>query len=1075
MSYEANFPPLSPGAEDGVANELPPVFVTPRRSTAKKPRPMTGVSDSDQKRIQRHLRMSIKRGSSAELLEVPPAAPNYGSSAAVIEGSDSSIMEDGEQPTSFSAAAGEGIASGSAYRFKKGSLRAASPLSNSPPSSSPKKLDTITPQPPHTPSQTTKISASRWSTQKSPAAGSSSEVAPPSRPAHAALSPPHSPAKAAAAISAGSAGTASTSPSRKRSMGSLPPVLTVTELADDSVTASAKLFALGEDGDFDTWGGDSNTGLLSPGRAQITIGRVQALQQMFLAMEDRPLTDSELRAAPVIRRNSMVAPVHRASARRLSNRVAAEAARVAAMPADAQAPSPSMVIQDDDAEASGGSVFSFFNLPSSESSPKRANQERGGDGSTGGTSPAGGAPSLDAVGARTPGKLASSAPPVVGNAAAFSNDRFEATAAPPVQPPTATVAKKAEEVAAVVDAVVVEDDVAPKKTGKDAALAEIARIKAMRRVSATPSQSCAGGAEAPPIRATVPAAVLELYDNTVSAAFVKLVKATTTLAASDRHAATATEMLREGTFMQRQFLRIAPQVEPDHFEAKRIMHEVNELLIRARFFVEDVDAEHPSRAPAAIPGATVALIEAFGWIRIGRFANDVTVQEHVAKHTRAGLAAIANAESQYSMVSSGNSSSGGSVNDAAQQWAAAYRLIAEGLAKTTDAFHAPCIGWNSATPDADFEPRGFTPLPSNVGPLDAARIRAERSAFADRLAAAAADTGSLAVAEADFTVDMELGSGAFGKVLLVSQRTGGSKLALKVMVKANIMESLQAEQVLNESVILSCLDHPYIVKSEGSYQDLKSLYIALEYVSGGELMELMIHSASGCLSKDAVRGVVAETATALAYLHGLDVVFRDMKPENLLVDADGHIKLTDFGFAKRIRRGALRWTMCGTSEYMAPEVLLNSGQSPATDWWALGVLAYELRYAKSPFSARTEFETYGLILKAKYSIPELPESSQAEDQFVADLLQIEPRARLGPRGVEAHPYFRGLDWDRVRRREGVPPLPPRAAPVTKNRGDALPTSTGWTPSSRRASGRGGGGAGSGGDGDDGFGDTFKGF
>lgn len=821
----------------------------------------------------------------------------------------------------------------------------------------------------------------------------------------------------------------------------------------------------------------------------------------------------------------MVAPVHRASARRLSNRVAAEAARVAAMPADAQAPSPSMVIQDDDAEASGGSVFSFFNLPSSESSPKQANQERGGDGSTGGTSPAGGAPSLDAVGARTPSKLASSAPPVVGNAAAFSNDRFEATAAPPVQPPTATVAKKAEEVAAVVDAVVVKDDVAPKKTGKDAALAEIARIKAMRRVSATPSQSCAGGAEAPPIRATVPAAVreeegsssssssssrrnggngggdgssttaatatpatpaassapasprtaVELYDNTVSAAFVKLVKATTTLAASDRHAATATEMLREGTFMQRQFLRIAPQVEPDHFEAKRIMHEVNELLIRARFFAEDVDAEHPSRAPAAIPGATVALIEAFGWIRIGRFANDVTVQEHVAKNTRAGLAAIANAESQYSMVSSGNSSSGGSVNDAAQQWAAAYRLIAEGLAKTTDAFHAPCIGWNSATPDADFEPRGFTPLPSNVGPLDAARIHAERRAFADRLAAAAADVGSLAVAEADFTVDMELGSGAFGKVLLVSQRTGGSKLALKVMVKATIMESLQAEQVLNESVILSCLDHPYIVKSEGSYQDLKSLYIALEYVSGGELMELMINSASGCLSKDAVRGVVAETATALAYLHGLDVVFRDMKPENLLVDADGHIKLTDFGFAKRIRRGALRWTMCGTSEYMAPEVLLNSGQSPATDWWALGVLAYELRYAKSPFSARTEFETYGLILKAKYSIPELPESSQAEDQFVADLLQIEPRARLGPRGVEAHPYFRGLDWDRVRRREGVPPLPPRAAPVTKNRGDALPTSAGWTPSSRRASGRGGGGGGSGSDGDDGFGDTFKGF
>ena len=154
---------------------------------------------------------------------------------------------------------------------------------------------------------------------------------------------------------------------------------------------------------------------------------------------------------------------------------------------------------------------------------------------------------------------------------------------------------------------------------------------------------------------------------------------------------------------------------------------------------------------------------------------------------------------------------------------------------------------------------------------------------------------------------------------------------------------------------------------------------------------------------------------------------------------------------------------------MAPEVLLNAGQTAAIDWWALGVLAYELRYSKSPFSARTEFETYGLILKARYTIPATPVSDQAEDQFIADLLQVDPRARLGPRDVKNHPYFRGLDWELLQRREGVPPLPPCAAPVTRNRGDALPTSAGWVPSSRGSSDRGADG------GDDGYGDTFTGF
>jgi serine/threonine protein kinase len=530
-----------------------------------------------------------------------------------------------------------------------------------------------------------------------------------------------------------------------------------------------------------------------------------------------------------------------------------------------------------------------------------------------------------------------------------------------------------------------------------------------------------------------------MFDELVSSSFVELVQGANVLKQHDNYATRATELVREGAFIQREFLRIAPQVKADHPEAKRVIQESNDLLIRGRFLSDDA-------GDSVLSLATVHLLEAFGWVALGRFASDDEVPVHVAQCLNHGL----EAESKLRKLHDGS----------AQQWGDAYVKMARGLLQTVKRFHSPKIAWSSATPAADFELRSFPNPPAYIGTSATERIESDRAAFVQRLIEVAALSTGRGINDAGFSVDKVLGAGAFGKVLLVNQASGGEKLALKVMRKKSVMAGLQAQQVLNERSIMLCLDHPYIVKSAGTYQDKESLYITLEHVSGGELMEIMLASKHGWLEKENVRLVTAEVALALCYLHSLDIVFRDMKPENLLVDASGHIKLTDFGFAKRVRNRVKCWTMCGTSEYMAPEILTNSGQTVAMDWWALGVLNYEMRYGRSPFAADTEFETYAAILEVRYKIPRHPVSEIVEDAFVAALLEHDPVSRLGPDTIEDHPYFSGLDWDQLRAREGMPPLPPTligaVAPNTKKSG--LST-TSW----------------SGADDTDGFGDTFRGF
>ena len=140
---------------------------------------------------------------------------------------------------------------------------------------------------------------------------------------------------------------------------------------------------------------------------------------------------------------------------------------------------------------------------------------------------------------------------------------------------------------------------------------------------------------------------------------------------------------------------------------------------------------------------------------------------------------------------------------------------------------------------------------------------------------------------------------------------------------------------------------------------------------------------------------MAEVAAAIEYLQMLDILFRDLKPENILVRNDGHVKLADFGFARRILAGRKCYTLCGSAEYMAPEVVLNKGQTSAVDWWAVGVLLFELRSGQTPFNASTEYETYQKVTERAFQWPDRPTFSEAEKAFVDDALDLDSNTRLG--------------------------------------------------------------------------------
>mmetsp|Transcript_26503 Transcript_26503/g.57621 ORF Transcript_26503/g.57621 Transcript_26503/m.57621 type:complete len:1296 (-) Transcript_26503:240-4127(-) len=273
-----------------------------------------------------------------------------------------------------------------------------------------------------------------------------------------------------------------------------------------------------------------------------------------------------------------------------------------------------------------------------------------------------------------------------------------------------------------------------------------------------------------------------------------------------------------------------------------------------------------------------------------------------------------------------------------------------------------------------------------------------------------------------------VGVGGYGMVYLV--RAEGNVYAMKVLLKDHIMQSKMAAQVNEEREIgLEC-DTPFMVNLCGTFRDSKFLYMFMEPVMGGELFSYVERkrlSNRGIPEKDA-RFYAGCIVLAIEYLHKLGVVYRDLKLENLLIDKDGYCKVADLGFAKRVDDGKT-YTVCGTPEYMAPEVIARKGHGTGVDVWAIGVVIYELVTRWTPFSkVGDDMAIMNKIKKGEYSFPSY--MSRELVDLITRMLQVNLAQRLGcQRGglndVKAHPWFKGFDWQLLERRKMKPPwIPP---------------------------------------------------
>lgn len=281
----------------------------------------------------------------------------------------------------------------------------------------------------------------------------------------------------------------------------------------------------------------------------------------------------------------------------------------------------------------------------------------------------------------------------------------------------------------------------------------------------------------------------------------------------------------------------------------------------------------------------------------------------------------------------------------------------------------------------------------------------------------------------DLDIIATLGVGGFGRVELVQLRQEPNKTyALKQLKKHHIVETRQQEHIKNEKRIMFECQSPFIVRLYRTFKDRKYLYMLLETCLGGELWTVLRDKVA--FDDSTTRFYTSCVIEAFSYLHTRGVVYRDLKPENLLLDNKGYVKLVDFGFAKKIGFSKKTWTFCGTPEYVAPEIILNKGHDMSADYWSLGILMFELLTGTPPFSAPDPMKTYNIILKGIDAIEFPRKITKNAQNLIKKLCRDNPAERLGyGRGgikdIMKHKWFDGFNWDGLRSHKLQPPIVPK--------------------------------------------------
>lgn len=319
---------------------------------------------------------------------------------------------------------------------------------------------------------------------------------------------------------------------------------------------------------------------------------------------------------------------------------------------------------------------------------------------------------------------------------------------------------------------------------------------------------------------------------------------------------------------------------------------------------------------------------------------------------------------------------------------------------------------------------------------------------------------------ADFDTVSIVGRGAFGEVRVCRKKDTKEVYAVKVMKKSEMLKKNQVSHIRAERDVLSLCDNPLVVKLYYSFQDEKYLYLVMEYLPGGDLMTILMKH--DILTEEQTRFYIAETGLAIASVHQLNYIHRDLKPDNILLDKTGHVKLSDFGLCKafdtppvvfleqykeeqkkkadenksgdadysatakkwKTRGRKLAYSTVGTPDYIAPEVFAQTGYGEECDWWSLGVIMYECLVGYPPFYAEDPMATCRKIVNWKKTLvfPEEAHLSAEAEDLIRKLI-CDASNRLTFDEIKSHKFFKGTDWDNIRAKAESPFVPELSSDV----------------------------------------------